>query len=66
LGYTRSYVVHLPWWRYRAIAAGFEPSEWTDLDIPEIRKQVQRVEPGKAKLVVRVPLQKRSDKKNAE
>ena len=63
LGFTRSYIVFLPLWRYRAVAVGFDASEWSDLHEPEIQRQVQRVKPGNARLIVRMPLEKKPDKK---
>jgi hypothetical protein len=58
LGFTDTYVVHLPWWRFRVTAAGYEPSDWVYLDVPEYVRQVQRAGPRRAKLVVPVSLRK--------
>jgi hypothetical protein len=58
LKFTDTYVVHLPRWRFRVSAPDCQASKWIDLDVPEYIRQVQRVGPGAAKLVVRVPLQK--------
>jgi hypothetical protein len=63
LGFNRSYIVLLPAWRYRAVAVGFDASEWSDLHDREIQRQVQRVKPGNARLIVRMPLEKKPDKK---
>jgi hypothetical protein len=52
LGFTDTFAVHLPWWRYRVSAEGFEPSEWAELDAPEFRRRARRVGPGEAILVV--------------
>jgi hypothetical protein len=54
LGFTDTFAVHLPFWRYRVGAEGFNPTAWTDLDVIELRRQVQRVGSGKAKLVISV------------
>jgi hypothetical protein len=59
LRFTDTFVVHLPFWRYRGVAEGYESSEWADLDVLELRRQVRRAGPGKAKLVVPVSLHKR-------
>ncbi len=59
LRFTDTFVVHLPFWRYRVVAERYDPTEWADLDVLERRRQVRRAGPGKAKLVVPVPLHKR-------
>jgi len=59
LRFTNTFVVHLPWWRYRVVSEGYEPTEWTDVDVLELRRQVRRTSPGKAGLVVPVSLPKR-------
>jgi hypothetical protein len=59
LRFTNTFVVHLPWWIYRVVAEGYQPTEWTDLDVLELRRRVRRVGPGKAELVVPVKLQNR-------
>jgi hypothetical protein len=58
LRFTNTFVVHLPWWRYRVVAEGFDPTEWDNLDVLEQRRQVRRAGPGRAKLVVPVSLHK--------
>ena len=58
LGFTDTYVVHLPWWEYRASAPTFEPSESFVLDVPEFARQVRRVGPRAAELVVPVSVTK--------
>jgi hypothetical protein len=58
LGFTNTYRVHLPWWRFRVYAPGYQTTEWVHLDVPQYGQEVERVGSGKAKLVVRVPLQK--------
>lgn len=59
LAFTDTFSVHLPYWRFRVVAAGYEPGNWTDLDdLPYIR-QVRRAGPGKSKLVVPVTLRQR-------
>jgi hypothetical protein len=57
--FTDTFVVHLPWWRFRVVADEYEPGEWTELDVPEYIRQARRDGPGKAKLVVPVSLHKR-------
>jgi hypothetical protein len=59
LRFTNTFVVHLPWWRYRVVAGGYHPTEWADLDVLELRRLVRRAGPGKAELVVPATLQKR-------
>jgi hypothetical protein len=59
LRFTNTFVVHLPWWRFRVVADGYEPGEWKYLDVPEYVRQTRRNGPGKAKLVVPMSLQKR-------
>jgi hypothetical protein len=59
LRFTNTFVVHLPWWRYRVVAEGYNPTERDELDVLELRRQVRRAGPGKAKLVVPVSLHKR-------
>src|SRR5262249_17538012 len=54
LGFTDTFVVHLPWWRFRASAPGFRTGEWQELDVPEYGRQVQRVKPGRSRLLVPV------------
>lgn len=60
LRFTDTFAVHLPYWRYRVVADGYEPIEWADLDVLELRRQVRRDGPGKAKLVVPVSLHRRA------
>jgi hypothetical protein len=52
LRFTDTYVVHLPCWLFRVTAPNYEPSDWVDLDVWENVSRVQRVGPGRAKLVV--------------
>jgi len=61
LRFTDTFVVHLPSWRYRVVAQGFQSAEWADLDVLEFRRQVKRDAPGKAKLVIPVTLNKRDN-----
>jgi hypothetical protein len=58
LGFTDTFVVHLPYWRFRVVAGGYESGEWTELDVPQYIRQARRAGPGKAKLVVPVSLHK--------
>jgi hypothetical protein len=59
LRFTDTFVVHLPWWRYRVVAEAYHPTAWANLDVLELRRQVRRAGPGKASLVVPVSLHKR-------
>jgi hypothetical protein len=59
LRFTDTFAVHLPWWRYRVVADGFETGEWADLDVLEFRRLAHRADPGTAKLVVPVSLHRR-------
>jgi len=59
LKFTDTFAVHLPWWKYRVLAEGFEPSEWADLDVLEFQRQAQQYGPERSKLVVPVLLHKR-------
>lgn len=54
---TDTFAVHLPWWRFRPVADGYEPAEWTDLDVPEYARQAKKTGSG-AKLVVPIILHK--------
>jgi hypothetical protein len=56
LRFTDTFVVHLPYWWYRVVAEGYNSPERADLDVLELRRQVRRAGPGKAKLVVPVSL----------
>lgn len=58
LGFTDTYVVHLPFWRFRAVALGYEPSEWVELDVPKYVRQVKRSGPRQAMLLVTLSLHK--------
>lgn len=53
---TDTYAVHLPWWSYRVSAPGYQPTSPDFLDVGERVRQVQRVGPRAARLVVRVLL----------
>jgi hypothetical protein len=59
LGFTDTFMVHLPWWRYRGVAEGYDPTEWAHLAVPEQLGRVRRTGPDKARLVVPVSLQRR-------
>ncbi|MEX0717148.1 MAG: hypothetical protein WD066_11190 [Planctomycetaceae bacterium] len=55
-----TYQVSLPGWRFRAIAEGFEPSDWVFLGhSPEHHHGVRRIAPGRAKLVLPVTVRRR-------
>jgi hypothetical protein len=58
LGFTDTFAVHLPWWRFRVSAPGFAPKAWADLDVEENRQAAYRADPGNAKLLVPVSLLK--------
>ena len=58
LRFKDTFVVHLPWWHYRVTADGFEPSELAYLVVLEYIRQVKRIGPGAAKLIVPVSIQK--------
>jgi hypothetical protein len=49
LGFTDTFVVHLPYWRYQVIADGYAPREWVSLNVPERVDEVRRIDPRKAK-----------------
>jgi hypothetical protein len=55
-----TYAVHLPWWFYQVTAEGYSPTQWTELDVPENDRQVQRGKPA-AKLVIRIKLEKAAE-----
>jgi hypothetical protein len=59
LGFTNSFAIHTPWWRFRAVAAGYETPEWAWLDSIDHSRQLQRLGPGRTKLVVPISLTKR-------
>ncbi|MDB5308965.1 MAG: hypothetical protein JWO38_3167 [Gemmataceae bacterium] len=58
LGFTDTYAVHLPFWRFRVVAPGYEPGEWAELDVPAYRRQAREVGPRRARLVVPVAVHK--------
>ena len=57
LGFTDTFGIDLPWWRYRAVADGFETNPWSNVRSPGRPRQVQRLESGKYKLVIQISLQ---------
>jgi hypothetical protein len=59
LGFTDTFVVHLPYWLFRVLAGEYESSEWINLDVPQYIRQTRRAGPGKAKLTVPVSLHKK-------
>ena len=59
LRFTDTFVVHLPFWRFRGVAEGYEMVEWTELGVPDYVRQIRKAGPGKTKLVVRLSLHKR-------
>ena len=59
LRFTDTYVVHMPFWYFRVVAEGYEPTEWEYIDDTELVRKVQRTGPRKARLVVPVSLHKR-------
>jgi hypothetical protein len=56
LGFTDTFGVHLPDWRFRVVAPGYESGKWTELVVPQYSRQARWAGPGKAKLVVPVSL----------
>ncbi len=58
LRFTDTFGVHLPWWRFRVTASGYEPGEWVELDVSEYGRQVRRIGPHRDCLMVPVSLQK--------
>jgi hypothetical protein len=58
LRFTDTYHVHLPWWFFRVSAPGYEGMEPVYLDEPEYVRQVRRVGPRAAKVVVKVRIRK--------
>jgi hypothetical protein len=56
LGFTHTFVVHLPYWRFRVVADGYEPGAWTEMDVPQYIRQTRRAGPGKAQLTCRTLL----------
>lgn len=61
LHFSDQFAVRIPYWRYRASADGFKTSEWEDLYRSEMKKNIERVSPQYAKILVPVRLE-RSDK----
>lgn len=61
LKFTDTLVVHLPFWMYAVTADGFRSKQWEDFDVLERRRQVERNGPERAKLVVPVELQRKSE-----
>jgi hypothetical protein len=53
---TDTFAAHLPHWRFRAVAAGYEPSNPTELDVLEHRKRVHRTTATKDKATLDVPI----------
>ena len=58
LGFTDTYHVYLPEWLFQVSATGYEPRELVELHVPEYSRRVQRIGPGRAKLVVELSLRK--------
>jgi hypothetical protein len=56
---TDSFDLHLPHWRFRASAPGYEPTALEELEVPEFHRAVRREGPHRAVLVVPIPLRKR-------
>lgn len=55
-----SFGVHRPWWRFRAVAEGYEPGEWADLNVPGCGQVIPPTRSSKPMLLVPVLLHKRS------
>jgi hypothetical protein len=58
LGVTSTHAVHLPDWRYRVTAAGYEPTAEEHIDVLNNRKAVRQTGHRQAEVQVRVPLRK--------
>jgi hypothetical protein len=58
LRFTDTFAVHMPWWLFRATAPGYESSEREGLNVLKYSRQVIKVGPRQAKVVVPVPLHK--------
>ena len=57
LRFTDTCIVYVPMWRVRALATGYEPSEWVDV-YEEYRGKVQRVDSDQNRLSIWLPLRK--------
>jgi hypothetical protein len=53
LRFTDTFAVHLPWWRFRVSAPGYEPVA-ANLDELEHRRAVEQTGKGQSRVVVRV------------
>jgi hypothetical protein len=62
---TIDYAVCMPWWQYRVVAAGFQPSPWAKLYVPENSRKAHLIAPGQSELVIGVSLQKESPDKSS-
>jgi hypothetical protein len=58
LGFTNTFAVHLPYWQFRIVADGYQPGQWTPLNVQQYIREAQRAGPGKAKLRVPMSLHK--------
>jgi hypothetical protein len=58
LGFTDTYAVSRPSWRFRVTAPGYEPCEWAALGEGPYRQQAKETGPGHARLEVAVSLQR--------
>jgi hypothetical protein len=58
---TNTYVVSPPFWQAQASAPGYQPSKSVELDTPQFTQAIERVSPGRAKLVVQLAIEKRSN-----
>ena len=56
LGFSDTFSVHLPFWRYRGDVEGYEPGGWAELNVPEYRRQVEKLASNESRLTVSVPL----------
>jgi hypothetical protein len=50
LGFTDTFAVHLPFWRFRVVADGYKPTVLGSLDVPEFQRQARRTSPHTANL----------------
>ncbi len=58
LRFTNTHVVHLPFGHYRAIAPGYEPTEWTPLDDYENVRMVKRHAPRRTRLTLPIAIRR--------
>jgi hypothetical protein len=62
LGFTDTFSVQPAFWRYQVSAPGYQTSKRVDLYTDEIFGRIQRLERGRAKLVIPVALRKKGER----